>query len=156
MCECRPLWERELRYGFRSPEQKTFEWWRFVYSVRQLSEELEVSASVESSHIPHDEPLYPIGIASKLVGVCSATLRIWERKGLVSPGRLGKNRYYTDAEIVRLKHVRSLLHDKGLNLAGVKDIIDHSFCWEIKDCEIDERRKCSVYREYVNRIESES
>ena len=115
-----------------------------------------MTASIENSHISHDEPLYPIGIASKLVEVCPATLRIWERKGLVSPSRLGKNRFYTDTEIVRLKHIRSLLHDKGLNLAGVKDIIDHSFCWDIKDCQIDERRKCAVYREYVNRMESEA
>ena len=115
-----------------------------------------MSSNTENSHIPHDEPVYPIGIASKLVGVCPATLRIWERKGLVSPSRLGKNRFYTDAEIVRLRHIRSLLHDKGLNLAGVKDIIDHSLCWEIKDCQIDERRKCPVYREYVNQTESES
>ena len=115
-----------------------------------------MTASIENSHIPHNEPLYPIGIASKLVGVCPATLRIWERRGLVSPSRLGKNRFYTDAEILRLKHIRSLVHDKGLNLAGVKDIIDHSFCWDIKKCEIDERRKCPVYREYTRGFEAES
>ena len=115
-----------------------------------------MTASIKDNHIPHDEPLYPIWIASKLVGVCPATLRIWERKGLVSPSRLGKNRFYTDAEILRLKHIRSLLREKGLNLAGVKDIIDQSSCWDIKNCHIDERRKCPVYREFIERTKSES
>lgn len=36
-------------------------------------------------------PVYTIGIAAELLGVCSATLRIWEKKGIVKPARIGKN-----------------------------------------------------------------
>ena len=101
-----------------------------------------------------DQPLYPIGIVSKLVGVCPATLRIWERKGLISPSRIGKNRYYTDAELYQLKYIKFLLREKGANLAGVKDIMDRTFCWDIKKCKPSERRKCPVYSKYLATTDS--
>ena len=47
------------------------------------------------------EPVYTIGIAAKLLKVCCATLRIWERKGLIHPVRLGKNRYYSRCDLER-------------------------------------------------------
>ena len=101
-----------------------------------------------------DPPLYPIGIVSNLVGVCSATLRIWERKGLISPSRIGKNRYYTDAELYQLKYIKFLLREKGANLVGVRDIMDKTFCWDIKKCKPSERRKCPVYRKYLTATDS--
>lgn len=94
-------------------------------------------------------PLYTIGITANLVGVCPATLRIWERKGLISPGRIGKNRYYTNAELHQLKYIKSLLREKGANLAGVKEILRETFCWDIKNCKPGERHKCPVYRDHL-------
>ncbi len=99
-------------------------------------------------------PLYPIGIIANLVGVCPATLRIWERKGLISPGRIGKNRYYTNAELYQLKYIKSLLREKGANLAGVKEILHETFCWDIKNCKPGERQKCPVYRNYLATLDS--
>ncbi len=96
-----------------------------------------------------DQPLYPIGIVAKLVGVCPATLRIWERKGLVSPSRIGKNRYYADAELHQLKYVKFLLRKKGANLAGVKDVLERYSCWEVKKCTPSERDKCPVYGKHL-------
>lgn len=101
-----------------------------------------------------DVPVYPIGIVSKLVGVCHATLRIWEQKGLISPARIGKNRYYTEEEVYRLKYIKFLLRDKGMNLAGAKRIIDTTFCWEIKKCKPSVRRKCPVYRKHIAETDS--
>ena len=103
-----------------------------------------------------NQPVYPIGIASDLVGVCQATLRIWEKKGLISPARLGKNRYYSETDIARLRYVKHLLRDKGLNLAGAKDIIETHFCWDIKECEDHVREACPVYRKYMYWLESET
>jgi MerR family transcriptional regulator/heat shock protein HspR len=97
----------------------------------------------------NNQPLYPIGIASKLVGVCPATLRIWERKGLLSPSRIGKNRYYTDAEVYQLKYIKFLLREKGANLAGVKEVLEKTSCWAIKHCKQNVRDHCPVYRKYV-------
>jgi len=96
------------------------------------------------------QPLYPIGIASGLIGVCPATLRIWERKGLVSPSRIGKNRYYTDAEVYQLKYIKFLLREKGANLAGVKEVLEKTSCWTIKHCKQVVRDNCPVYRKHVS------
>lgn len=98
------------------------------------------------------QPLYTIGIAAKLVGVCAATLRIWECKGIVCPNRIGKNRYYTDAEIQRLKYVKFLVRERKLNLEGVKALLDQHFCWDVKNCSIEDRHKCSVYIEHLRDI----
>ena len=62
----------------------------------------------------YKEPLYTIGIAAKLLGVCPATLRIWEKNGLIKPKRLGKNRYYSKADLDQLEHVKKLIQKKGI------------------------------------------
>lgn len=99
------------------------------------------------------QPLYPIGIAAGLIGVCAATLRIWERKGLINPNRIGKNRYYTDAEIQQLKYIKYLLRERKINLAGAKGLIEQHFCWDIKNCSAEVRRECSVYIEHLRNVE---
>ena len=93
-------------------------------------------------------PVYTIGIAAKLLGVCSATLRIWERKGLVKPARLGKNRYYSKCDLERLERVRTLLQKQHINIEGAKSILFSEKCWEIKSCNMAVRETCPVYLQY--------
>ena len=99
--------------------------------------------------IGDEEPVYPIGIAAKSLGVCAATLRIWEKKGLVKPARLGKDRYYSSLDMKRLKYIKWLLREKGINIAGVKDLLERSFCWDIKGCSEEERKECPVYKKWT-------
>lgn len=94
----------------------------------------------------HTEPIYTIGIAAKLIKVCQATLRIWERKGLIKPKRLGKNRFYSDCDIERLEHIKDLLQVKRINVEGVKNLLNVTRCWELKKCGPGERDICVVYR----------
>ncbi|MBO9540525.1 MerR family transcriptional regulator [bacterium] len=51
------------------------------------------------------------------------TLRLYERRGLVSPKRQGKNRLYSEADIERLIYIQKLTQELGINLAGVERII---------------------------------
>ena len=51
------------------------------------------------------EPVYTIGIAAKLLKVCPATLRIWEKKGLIKPARIGKNRFYSKCDIDSMEYI---------------------------------------------------
>ncbi|MCX6349026.1 MAG: MerR family transcriptional regulator [Candidatus Aureabacteria bacterium] len=88
-------------------------------------------------------PLFPIGVVARLLKVTQTTLRIWEKKGLVRPRRLGKNRFYSYSDYDRLREIAFLLHKKGMNIAGVKDWM-RSRCWEIKKCG-PERRRCPVF-----------
>ena len=72
-----------------------------------------------------DRPLYMISVAAELAGVHPQTLRIYERRQLVSPKRsLGNTRLYSDADIERLRLIQQLTQDEGINLAGVIRIIE--------------------------------
>jgi MerR family transcriptional regulator, heat shock protein HspR len=68
--------------------------------------------------------VYVISVAAELAGVHPQTLRIYERKGLVDPARTGGgSRRYSDADIDRLHRIQDLT-TAGLNLAGVKAVME--------------------------------
>lgn len=70
------------------------------------------------------EPRYVISIAARIVGIETHTLRYYERIGLLQPYRSGGNiRYYSEADIERLRHIKTLMGDLGINLAGVEVVI---------------------------------
>jgi MerR family transcriptional regulator/heat shock protein HspR len=72
-----------------------------------------------------DRPLYMISVAAELAGVHPQTLRIYERRSLVSPQRTaGNTRMYSDADIERLRLIQQLTHEEGINLAGVVRILE--------------------------------
>ncbi len=67
--------------------------------------------------------VYVISVAAELAGVHPQTLRIYERKGLVDPARTGGgSRRYSDADIALLQRISDLT-DEGLNLEGVKRVL---------------------------------
>ncbi|MCZ7628064.1 MAG: helix-turn-helix transcriptional regulator [Microthrixaceae bacterium] len=69
------------------------------------------------------QAVYVISVAAELAGVHPQTLRIYERKGLVEPGRTsGGSRRYSEADIELLRRIQDLTND-GLNLAGVKRVL---------------------------------
>src|SRR5438445_3665672 len=72
-----------------------------------------------------DRAVYIISVAAELAGVHPQTLRIYERKGLLSPKRTaGNTRRYSDRDIRRLALLQELTQDRGVNLAGAKVIIE--------------------------------
>jgi len=72
----------------------------------------------------HERALYIISVAAELAGVHPQTLRIYERKGLVDPARTGGgSRRYSDADIRQLRRIQELTNE-GLNLAGVKRVLE--------------------------------
>lgn len=77
----------------------------------------------QSRHEAH-RAVYVISVAADLAGVHPQTLRIYERKGLVSPARTGGgSRRYSDDDIEHLRRISQLTED-GLNLAGVKRVLE--------------------------------
>ena len=71
-----------------------------------------------------DRPRYMISIAAELVGMHPQTLRMYEAKGLVRPGRTpGGTRLYSDADVERLRLIQRLTTELGLNLAGVEHVL---------------------------------
>jgi len=67
---------------------------------------------------------YMIGTVAALAGMHPQTLRLYERRGLISPGRsAGRTRRYTDADLERLRRIQAL-SEAGLNLAGIERVLD--------------------------------
>jgi MerR family transcriptional regulator, heat shock protein HspR len=74
---------------------------------------------------PHDpgQAVFVISVAAELAGVHPQTLRIYERKGLVDPGRTtGGSRRYSEIDIARVRRIQDLTA-AGLNLEGVRWVI---------------------------------
>lgn len=100
------------------------------------------------------QAVYVISVAAELAGVHPQTLRIYERKGLVEPGRtMGGSRRYSDADIELLRRIQDLTNE-GLNLAGVKRVLEleaelEAARTELEDLRSDaERRVGDVHRQY--------
>ncbi|RKT84637.1 MerR family transcriptional regulator, heat shock protein HspR [Saccharopolyspora antimicrobica] len=72
-----------------------------------------------------DTPMFVISVAAQLSGLHAQTLRSYDRLGLVSPGRTpAGGRRYSLRDIALLREVQRLSQEEGVNLAGIKRIID--------------------------------
>jgi MerR family transcriptional regulator, heat shock protein HspR len=72
-----------------------------------------------------DTPVYVISVAAQLSGLHPQTLRAYDRLGLVSPGRAaGRGRRYSLRDILALREVQRLSQVEGVNLSGIKRILE--------------------------------
>lgn len=70
---------------------------------------------------PNDEPCFVISIAARMVGLHAQTLRYYERVGIIQPSRShGRQRLYSQADIERLRRIKTFTEDMGVNLAGAE------------------------------------
>ena len=70
------------------------------------------------------EPCYVISVAARMLGVHAQTLRYYERAGMIEPSRsAGNRRLYSTEDIDRLRRIKTLIDDLGVNLAGVEVIL---------------------------------
>jgi MerR family transcriptional regulator, heat shock protein HspR len=68
--------------------------------------------------------VYGISVAAELSGLDPQTLRLYERRGLLTPARTdGGTRRYSDDDLARLRRITELI-DAGVNLAGITQILD--------------------------------
>ncbi len=68
---------------------------------------------------------YTIGAVAEMFGIHQQTLRLYEREGLIDPGRSeGRTRYYSEEDLEQLEVILALTRDMGVNLAGVQVIIE--------------------------------
>ncbi len=72
----------------------------------------------------NEEPRYVISVAARMLGVRAYTLRYYEKIGIIEPHRSrGNIRLYSDRDIGRLKQMKTLMEDLGINLAGAEVIL---------------------------------
>jgi MerR family transcriptional regulator, heat shock protein HspR len=72
------------------------------------------------AELERTDGVYIMRVAAMLTGMHPQTLRKYERAGLLEPQRSKKLRMYSDEDIARLRTIKHLVDDIGLNLAGVK------------------------------------
>ncbi len=71
-----------------------------------------------------EQDLYLISMAARMLGMHPQTLRKYERLGLLKPTRtIGSMRLYSREELERLKIIKRLVDDGGINLAGVQRLL---------------------------------
>jgi len=76
-------------------------------------------------YISPDEPVYVISVVSKLTDLPIWTLRQLDKAGVVRPKRIGKkSRLYSLKDIKKLEYVHYLMEDKGVNIRGIRIILE--------------------------------
>jgi MerR family transcriptional regulator/heat shock protein HspR len=81
--------------------------------------------STNPFEVSDDSPVYVISVAAELSGLHPQTLRAYDRLGLVSPGRsAGRGRRYSLRDVVMLREVQRLSQEDGVNLSGIKRILE--------------------------------
>ena len=81
-----------------------------------------------------DMPVYTIGVASQLLDVHPRTLRIYEDEGLIKPHRQGQRRLYSANDVQWISCLRSLIHEQGISIPGIKKLLNYATCYEIAEC----------------------
>jgi len=100
-----------------------------------------------------DMPVYVISVAAQLSGMHPQTLRAYDKIGLVRPGRSqGRGRRYSMRDILALREIQRLSQEEGINLNGIKLILD-----QLRELEQARRLVAELHAEVAQlRVELES
>ncbi len=93
-----------------------------------------------------DKPIFSIGTAANMLEVHPRTLRIYEKESLIKPLRKGQRRYYSLNDMQWITCLRSMIHDQGISIAGIKKLLNYTACWNIVNCPLEKRKKCTAFR----------
>jgi len=91
-----------------------------------------------------DLPIYPIGVAAKLLDIHPRTLRIYEEEGLIQPAREGNRRLYSTNDITWIGCLRRLIHEEGISIPGIKKLLRYATCYEIAECPKEVHCQCDA------------
>jgi MerR family transcriptional regulator/heat shock protein HspR len=90
-------------------------------------------------------PAYSIGAAAWNTGITVPTLRLYEKEGLICPIRTSNNRRLYSLNDLRIVHtVQHLIHEHGLNFAGIRRLMAFLPCWRTRGCDPALYRACTV------------
>jgi len=95
---------------------------------------------------PETEPIYTIGIASKLTNTSVHALRVYEEKKLILPYITKTHRrLFSQFDIERIKCIRRHLDEEGLNIAGIKALMAMIPCWLLRPCSKSDQKNCEAF-----------
>lgn len=93
--------------------------------------------------------LYPIRTAAQILGISIATLRMYEKEGLIIPHKsLGNQRIYSEDDIERLRCIRRAINESKISINGIRTIYSLIPCWEVVGCTEKDREICEAFKGY--------
>ncbi|MFC1553824.1 MerR family transcriptional regulator [candidate division KSB1 bacterium] len=93
-----------------------------------------------------NEPIFPIGVAAKMIGISPSTIRMYENEGLVVPYKTStKMRLFTAEDLDWIKNIRSLIKQEKLSVEGIRRILALLPCWKIQKCSDKDKENCIAY-----------
>jgi MerR family transcriptional regulator, heat shock protein HspR len=96
------------------------------------------------------EPVYTIGVAAGKLNMTVHNIRLYESEGLILPYRTDTGRrLFSDLELEKIRCIRSMIKEEGLNFEGIRRLLAMVPCWKMRNCTLKERSKCPAY---VDRI----
>jgi len=98
----------------------------------------------EIQAIRSDVPIYPIGVAAKLLNVHPRTLRIYEQEGLIKPTLMGNRRMFSADDIQWITCLRTFIHEEGISIPGLKKLLEYVPCWEVAGCPAALHEQCAA------------
>lgn len=90
--------------------------------------------------------MYRINEVAQRVGLSQKRIREYEKEGLIKPDREPRtnNRIYSDFEVIQIKRISSLIHERGFTVACLRNLLVLAPCWNIFDCP--DRAACPAYQ----------
>lgn len=95
-------------------------------------------------------PLYIISSAAELLGVHPRTLHLYEEKGLIAPARKGNRRFYSTNDLRWVRAIRYLVHERGLNLEGLRRLLALTALLEHQDAPLELQARCQAFVERIS------
>jgi len=92
-------------------------------------------------------PIYPIGVVAKKLDISVDMIRIYEKEGLLLSDRTPSgHRRYSDSDVEKLKCIRRMITEKGLNIEGIRRLCSMIPCWGINpECTTDDYEECTAF-----------
>lgn len=95
-----------------------------------------------------NEPLFTLKITSQLSELPAHSIRQYIDEGLIIPYKLESKRHlFSEYDIQRLRLIRHLIRDRGLNFTGIRALLAMIPCWGIRGCSKKDRNSCGAYSE---------
>ena len=93
------------------------------------------------------DPVYTIGVAAKLLDVSVHLLRVYEQEGLILSERTPTGRrMYSDLEIEKVRCIRRMIREQGMNYEGLRRMLALVPCWRLRNCSVHEKDDCAAFK----------
>ncbi len=96
------------------------------------------------------EPVYTIGVAADKLELSVHSLRLYEKEGLIIPFKTSTGRrLYSDLELEKVRCIKKMVQEEGLNFAGIRRLMALTPCWKIRKCSKKQKETCPAFGNYT-------